>query len=360
MRILIVTSGTGGHFYPALCVTERIMQLHRDSKLFFWSQGSLLKNLNFEEIEKKSIPSYPFVGMSKVAQVFSIIKTIFLSLKLIPEIQKIKPDCLVSFGGHTSVAPCISAYLLGIPILSHEQNYRLGLTNNLISHFAKAIMVSFPEFDARLPKDKVFFTGLPIRDDIGEVSVEVAERELGFKKLERTILCFGGSQGAEAINNVLWSLLGRLDERYLVIHISGEQPLPELKNLRCEYVNFKYFNKMSILYALSDLVISRSGASTVFEIIKTGKEAILIPYPGAMSHQKYNAFFLEKIGIGKVVFQNALSENLLYNMIREAFESDNKNINININELLMLQKLDATKNIVDLVEKIIERKMITS
>jgi UDP-N-acetylglucosamine--N-acetylmuramyl-(pentapeptide) pyrophosphoryl-undecaprenol N-acetylglucosamine transferase len=360
MRVLIVTSGTGGHFYPAFCVAERIRQLHRDSKIFFWSQGPLLENLKFDEIEKKSISSYPFVGMSKIAQIFSVMKTIFLSLKLIPEIKKIKPDCLISFGGHTSVAPSISAYLLGIPILSHEQNFKLGLTNKLISYFAKAIMISFPEFDAKLPKDKVFFTGLPVRSDIGEVSAKVAEKELGLKKLERTILCFGGSQGAEAINNVLWSLLERLDERYLVIHITGEQAVPQLKNLKCKYVNFKYFKKMSLLYALSDIVISRSGASTLFEIIKTGKEAILIPYPGAMSHQKYNAFFLEKIGIGKVVFQNALSENLLYNMIRESFETDNKNINININELIMLQKLDATKNIVDLAEKIIERKMITS
>jgi len=120
------------------------------------------------------------------------------------------------------------------------------------------------------------------------------------------------------------------------------------------------FKEMSLLYALADLIISRSGASTVFEIIKTGKSAILIPYPGAMSHQKYNALYLEKLGLGRVVFQNTLSENLLYNMIKEMFDLNYKNINFNRDELLRLQKIDATKNIIDLVEKIIERKMINS
>ncbi|AEE14300.1 UDP-N-acetylglucosamine--N-acetylmuramyl- (pentapeptide) pyrophosphoryl-undecaprenol N-acetylglucosamine transferase [Thermodesulfobium narugense DSM 14796] len=360
MRILIVTSGTGGHFYPALCVAELFKKLHPESKISFWSQGTLLKNTKLEGIEKKEIPSYPFVGMTKIVQFLSIIKTIFLSLKLIPEMIKFKPDCLISFGGHTSVAPCISAYMLGIPILSHEQNYKLGLTNYLVSRFAKFIMTSFPEADPKLPESKVIFTGLPVRENIGEVKIEEAEKRLGFKKLERTILCFGGSQGSEAINKTVWALLPMLDEKYLVIHITGEQFVPQIRDLKCQYVNFKYFKEMSLLYALSDLVISRSGASTVFEIIKTGKRAILIPYPGAKSHQKYNALYLEKLGLGKVIFQNALSENLLYNMIREIFELNNKSINVNYDELLKLQKIDATKNIVDLVEKIIERKMIIS
>jgi UDP-N-acetylglucosamine--N-acetylmuramyl-(pentapeptide) pyrophosphoryl-undecaprenol N-acetylglucosamine transferase len=250
--------------------------------------------------------------------------------------------------------------MLGITILSHEQNFRAGLTNYLISRFAKFIMTSFPEADPRLPVNKVVFTGLPIRDDIGKVSVEEAERILGFKKSERTILCFGGSQGAQAINETIWSLLPNLDERYLLIHITGEQTVPRLKEIKCRYINFKYYKEMSLLYALADLIISRSGASTVFEIIKTGKSAILIPYPGAMSHQKYNALYLEKLGLGRVVFQNTLSENLLYNMIKEMFDLNYKNINFNRDELLRLQKIDATKNIIDLVEKIIERKMINS
>ncbi|AWB10005.1 UDP-N-acetylglucosamine-N-acetylmuramylpentapept ide N-acetylglucosamine transferase [Thermodesulfobium acidiphilum] len=360
MRILIVTSGTGGHFYPALCIAEKFKKIHPESKLSFWSQGLLFKNTMLEGIEKKEIPSYPFVGMPKIAQFLSIIKTIFLSLKLIPEITRFKPDCLVSFGGHTSVAPCISAYILGIPILSHEQNYKLGLTNYLVSRFAKFIMISFPKADPKLPENKVVFTGLPIREDIGKVEVEEAEKKLGLKKLERTILCFGGSQGSEVINKTIWSLLPKLDEKYLVIHITGNQFVPQIRGLKCQYVNFKYFKEMSLLYALSDLVISRSGASTVFEIIKTGKRAILIPYPGAKSHQKYNAIYLEKLGLGKIVFQNTLSENLLYNIIREIFELNNKNVNVNYNELLKLQKIDATKNIVGLVEKIIERKMIIS
>jgi UDP-N-acetylglucosamine--N-acetylmuramyl-(pentapeptide) pyrophosphoryl-undecaprenol N-acetylglucosamine transferase len=360
MRILIVTSGTGGHFYPALCVAERIKKIHPDSKVFFWSQGPLLRNTEIEGVAKKDIPSYPFVGMSKIVQFFAIIKTFFLSLKFIPEILRLNPDCLIAFGGHTSVAPCMSAYMLGITILSHEQNFRAGLTNYLISRFAKFIMTSFPEADPRLPVNKVVFTGLPIRDDIGKVSVEEAERILGFKKSERTILCFGGSQGAQAINETIWSLLPNLDERYLLIHITGEQTVPRLKEIKCRYINFKYFKEMSLLYALADLIISRSGASTVFEIIKTGKSAILIPYPGAMSHQKYNALYLEKLGLGRVVFQNTLSENLLYNMIKEMFDLNYKNINFNRDELLRLQKIDATKNIIDLVEKIIERKMINS
>ncbi|MCK5490540.1 MAG: UDP-N-acetylglucosamine--N-acetylmuramyl-(pentapeptide) pyrophosphoryl-undecaprenol N-acetylglucosamine transferase, partial [Candidatus Pacebacteria bacterium] len=220
-------------------------------------------------------------------------------------IYKFKPDIVFSKGGFASVPPVIASWVLKIPIITHESDIVPGLANRIIARFASKILISFSAAEKYFDKSKVILTGNPIRSDIEKGSRENA---LEFFKLSPdlpTVLIFGGSQGAQKINEMVLEILPNLIEKCQIIHQCGDKNYKEIKNKISE-LNLKYPERyrvypfikkeMKDAFALADIVISRAGANSLAEIVALQKPNILIPLStSANNHQPENAkFFAEK------------------------------------------------------------------
>lgn len=236
-------------------------------------------------------------------------------------LKEIGPDIVIGMGGYASLNPIIGAILLGIPRALHEQNVIPGLANRFLAPFVDRIFVSFPK-SRYLPKKKVVYTGLPLREEFYNVDYEDRNTD------RTTIIVIGGSQGARRINEIILEMLeNRLVDGINFIHITGHREFNRLRD-RISRITYPFYNVYSYrediwnLYKEADIAISRSGASSVIELATVKLPAILIPYEGAGGHQFYNAKWLEETGGAVVLRQDELSASILAKMILEIVNSE--------------------------------------
>jgi len=219
-------------------------------------------------------------------------------------VHKFKPDVVFSKGGFASVPPIIAAWILRVPIVTHESDIIPGLANQIAARFASKILISFSAAEKYFNKNKVVLTGNPIRFDITQGNCEDALKFFKLSSNLPTILIFGGSQGAQKINEMVLEILSDLTEKCQVIHQCGDKNYEEIKN-KVSKLNLKYperyrihpfiKNEMKDAYALAKIVISRAGANSLAEIVMLEKPNILIPLStSANNHQSKNAEFFAK------------------------------------------------------------------
>lgn len=367
MKIVLI----GGHLSPALSVLEA---LPSDCEVLFIGRKYTFEGDNAESLEYVTITGLkiPFVELNTgrlqrkltrhtISSFFKLPSGIFKSfLTLI----KFKPDVVVGFGGYVSLPVIFCAYLLRIPVVIHEQTLEAGFANKFSGKFATKICISWNSSIKYFPKDKVVLTGNPIR----QFAVRSSQFEIGNKF--PVIYVTGGSSGSHFINVIIKGCLKDLLGKYNVIHQTGDaqefndfEKLAEERSIlpaglaeRYHVEKFIEPNLIGSILEKADLVITRSGMNTITELIHFGKPALLIPLPFSQnSEQLKNAKFLEKLGLGKVLYQTELDSKKLLQAIMSMFRGI-KNYKINNEKLKELPGKNAAANIIEVIKYVYKAK----
>ena len=278
-------------------------------------------------------------------------RTFFLFLKL-------RPKLVIGFGSLSSVPGVLFAAMFRIPILIHEQNAVSGRANQFLARWANRIAISFPETQGKFNPEKIVWAGYPLRPAFWEV-VRKPDREEARQK-PFTVLVLGGSQGAKHLNVAFLKALEtlRAEERknLAVIHNVGGDNLNEIRTtyqslgIAAEVDAFSY--EIAHQYRRADLVISRAGAGTIFELAAMGRAAILIPYPHAYAHQKVNAERLMQKASARVIDDEDLEPSRLRDLILELKNNPDERIRLGMT-IRKFAKDDASQTLVDIGWKLI-------
>ncbi len=332
--ILLTGGGTGGHIFPLAAVADELKKInYADIKVAYLGPKSPLN----EEFLNRDIPVYR-IASSKLRRYFSfanfidIPKFFFSIFQALFWLYFLMPDVVFSKGGPGAFAVVLAARFYFIPIIIHESDSVPGLTNRLSARFAKRIGLSFETAAAYLNPKKVFVSGNPIRAGLAGESVAgpAAKSNLGFNKDENLIFVWGGSQGAMRINNFIFDNLEVLLKRYQIFHQVGENNLEEAKSIaeyggRYQSAGFLDTEKVREVLGAADVVVSRAGAGSIFEIAAFGKPTILIPLEEAAGdHQKLNAYEYAKTGAAIVIEEANLKPNIVSSQIDNILKDKNK------------------------------------
>jgi len=311
MKILLTGGGTGGHLIPLLGVVSELRKISAEKKLgepeflLITPASGFNENVSEAGIQIKTIKAGKlrrYFSWENLRDIFKIPIGVIQSLY---HISRFKPDVVFSKGGFASVPPVIASWILRVPIVTHESDIVPGLANRIIARFVSKILVSFSAAEKYFNKNKVILTGNPIRSDIVQGSRENALKFFKLSPNLPTILIFGGSQGAQKINEMVLEILPDLIEKCQVIHQCGDKNYDEIKN-KIGKLNLKHperyrvypfiKDEMKDVYALAEIVISRAGANSLAEIVALKKLNILVPLStSANNHQPENAeFFIEE------------------------------------------------------------------
>lgn len=317
---LIMAGGTGGHVFPGLAVANYFRSKGVDVHWLGTSRG-----LEAKVIPEASIPlHYVNIGgvrgkgiKTKLLAPLRIFNAIYQSWKII---RQVKPDVVIGMGGFVSGPGGVAAWLTRTPLVIHEQNAKAGLTNKLLSLFARRVLQGFP--GAFQDKQKVMTIGNPVRDDI-EGLPEPKER-MPSERQPLRLLVLGGSLGAKALNEMVPKCLAKMDAsiRPEVFHQTGERHFEDTRNIYNSmglHVNLVPFVKdMAQVYSWADMVICRAGALTVAELCAAGLGAIFVPFPFAVDdHQTANARFMVDHNAALCVQQKDLTQERLVDIVEQ-------------------------------------------
>jgi UDP-N-acetylglucosamine--N-acetylmuramyl-(pentapeptide) pyrophosphoryl-undecaprenol N-acetylglucosamine transferase len=330
MRVVIASGGTGGHIYPGIALAQALKELAVEI-LFVGKSGGLESRI----VKEEGFPFYGIPAEGVVGQKFSQIVTAFLKLlyassRVFLLFLRYRPRVAVGTGGYVCGPVVGVAILLGIPTLIQEQNLVPGVTNRILGKLVKKIAISFPESADYFPRRKVLVTGNPIRKGIITASKSKALEVMGLQEGRFTILAMGGSQGAYQVNQAMVEALTFMrNENYQIIFLTGERDYRRVTEevVRINPPNMKiiirpYLADIASALAVSDLVIARSGATSIAEITARAIPAILVPFPFATHrHQSYNARWLERKGAAIVIPDALLSGGLLASVVRDLFSN---------------------------------------
>jgi len=332
-NILITGGGTGGHLYPAIAVIEYIQKNHPLTNITFIGsgKGSGKKLIPDMSIEFYIVKARGIAGgrgpLKKIINyVLFIIYLIPGFIKSIIILRKKKIDIVLGMGGYICAPVMLAAAIRKIPFTLHEQNYIPGRLNKLFSGRAKYFFTSFKDTKRFLGKGNknIIFSGNPVRASIkdpGNISPD--HKRWGLAEKRFTIIAFGGSLGAKKINDAIIGLyeIYKNDDKIQFLLITGNRFYDSIKDSLEERLSsddkiifsvFPYINEIGQIYRITDLVIARAGASTVFETIAAAIPTILVPYPFAIdNHQFYNARYLAEQGKSIIIEDDILSAGLL-------------------------------------------------
>lgn len=336
MKIMIAAGGSGGHIFPAIALGRALKSKGKASDVMYVGSDKALDKRIFE----KEGVRFSLLSPNKLPYGLSIkLVPFFFDLfvdtcKAISLISKNKPDAVVGFGGYISFPVVLAARLCRVPSVVHEQNVVPGRANRALFRLADRIALSFDQTKAYLGKDahKSFFTGNPIRTEMFRDDRAWGIRKFGFDANKFTVLVIGGSQGSHALNrtfiDALFSLDGHVRRSLQVIHITGvkdyEWAMSAYDEAGVDYKVHSFVDRIEEAYSASDLAVTRSGASAIFELAFLGKPMILVPYPFAMSHQKENALAFSKNGAAISIDETDLSADKFRQVISEFFNDRQK------------------------------------
>ena len=369
MRVVFAGGGTGGHINPALSIAGYAAENDENFEaLFIGTKRGLETKLVPQagyDIEYIDIEGFNRKNMLKN---ISVVRKLITSQKKCDSImKKFKPDCVVCTGGYVSGPVCMAAAKNKIPSLIHEQNVYPGLTVSASEKYVDYVAVSFEETVNHMKqKDKCVVTGNPVRGEIVEAKKETARLKLGITDLKPFVLIFGGSLGADRINETVIDMLPRIaaENKFRIMFGTGDrnyEKIMEVIKERNIALNdsiqiVPYINNMAEVMAASDVAVCRSGAITVSELAVLQKPSILIPSPNVVrNHQEQNAREIEEKGGAKVICESELTSELLYDTIIDITASKEKLTQMS-NNLNKLKKVDASAQIYGLMKKMSSRK----
>jgi len=342
MKILLTGGGSGGHFYPIIAVAQSINDEVRknhlvEPKLFYIAPEPYNKGLLFDnKITFKRNPAGKFRRYFSLMNLFDIFKTGIGVIKAVWTVFLIYPDVVFGKGGYGSFPALLAAKILRIPVIIHESDSTPGKTNIWAGKFARRVAVSYQEAASYFPKEKVAYTGNPIRKEVKNIKTEGAKEFLKLEEGIPTILILGGSLGSQKINDIVVEALPKFVEQFQIIHQTGKKNYSEIvgrsnailfrNENRNRYHPFDYLNNIALKMATSeaDLIISRAG-STIFEIAYWGKPSIIIPISDSNgNHQAKNSFAYSRSGAAVVIDEKNLSDSMLYSQSVEILNNEEK------------------------------------
>ena len=370
LRVIISGGGTGGHIFPALSIANKLREVNPETEiLFVGAEGRM-------EMEKVPAAGYRIIGLpiaglqrsltlSNLALPFKVLKSLRMAKRTIKEF---KPDIAIGVGGYASAPLLWAAGRLGIPTLIQEQNGYAGLTNKILGKKAKAICVAYEGMERFFPADRIILSGNPIRKDIVPATEQMKEEGNAFYGLNpqaKHIFVVGGSLGSRTLNEAMKKWIsegcpGGSDIEVIwqcgkYYKASIDQFMEEMKTAgkdvsRIHHSDF--IQRMDLAYAVADVVISRSGASSVSELCAAHKATIFVPSPNVTEdHQTHNAMALVNKDAAMIVKDVDADEKLMKTAC-ELLEDTEKvaRLEENIGKLALR---DAAMTIVDEIYKIV-------
>ena len=334
LRVIISGGGTGGHIFPAVSIAKKLKEVNPDTEiLFVGAEGKM--EMEKVPAEGFRIVGLPIVGLQRQLNLRNIINDIQVPFRFLGSIRRarkiikeFKPEIAVGVGGYASAPLLMAATRMKLPALIQEQNGFAGLTNKILAGKVQSICVAYEGMERFFPADKIVMSGNPIRPSMHPYSeAERAEgiRFYGFSPEKRHILIVGGSLGSGTLNNamkawieagcpggedveVLWQC-----GRYYKEGIDRFMEDMKIKSVNIDNIWYSDFiSRMDLAYAVADVVVSRSGASTVSELCAAHKAAIFVPSPNvAEDHQTHNAMALVNKGAAVMVKDADASEKLM-------------------------------------------------
>jgi len=320
MRAILAGGGTGGHVIPALAIAQQLQEDYASQVLFVGTARG---------IENRLVPAAGFplrlvqVGGLKNVSLTTRLKTFFDLPRAVWDSQRIlsdfQPDFVIGVGGYASGPAMLAAVLRGTPTLVFEPNFVPGLANRLVAPMVSGAAVHFAETGRYFRRCQV--TGVPVR----EAFFRIADKDP--QNTMPTVLVFGGSQGAHAINRVVMDSVAELRARVPGIHIVHQTGEADYNDAQAAYANlggsveaYRFIDDMPGRFAQADLLICRSGASTVAEVTAAGRPAVFVPFPRAADdHQKRNAEALARVRAAVMLEESKLDRESLVHVISSLF-----------------------------------------
>jgi len=348
IRIVLTGGGSGGHIYPLISIWEELIaqskQANLDIEFIYMGPEDKWSNM----IKEKGV-SVSYILGGKMRRYFSFLnfldffKILFSILQTLIKMLFIMPDIVFSKGGPGAFPVVFAAWFYRIPVFIHESDAIPGLTNLLSARFSKRIALGFEDASKYFPAKKTAVVGNPIRKEIlsQKIDKDEAKKILNFNPDFPLILVLGGSQGAQKINEIILESLQKLLPITQILHQTGEANFLEVQKLshaailelpveiekksRYECVPFLDSQRLGIALSAADLVVSRAGAGSIFEISAFEKPSIIIPITeSANDHQRANAYSYAKSGAAIVIEEENLLPGIFTSQIKSILQDENK------------------------------------
>ena len=358
LRAIFAGGGTGGHLFPAIAIADEVRKQQSDANILFVGTK--------DKLEARVVPQkgYEFrsIWISGFRRSFTLnnflfpCKVMVSIMQALSILKKFQPQVVIGTGGYVSGPVLYAATLLKIPTLIQEQNSYPGITTRMLASRVNEVHLTFAASKKFLRRnDNVFVSGNPTRNDLETAPRSEALSYFGFNAGEqrKTVLIFGGSLGAHSMNIAVMNSLDQLINNNLrVIWQTGKEDIAqaELSEKKYSAGNIwagAFIERMDYAYAASDLVICRAGATTIAELVRLGKPAILVPYPhAAANHQVENARSLVDAGAAELINDDEVSEKLLQTTLTLLEEKRLQQMSI---QSKTLGKPEAAKSVADRV-----------
>ena len=330
LKIMIAAGGTGGHVFPGVAIAESISENDKNASVIF------VGTENGPESELVPKAGWPFRAMGSTSthgggfknQLRTLAKLPGAFYRAVKVIRSEKPNMIIGTGGFATAPLIVAASFMGIPSAVVEPNAIAGRSNRLLSHFAKRVYIGFENAAKYFPRKKVYVSGIPIRKEIykGEIKKYDGSGVM-------TVMCYGGSQGARRLNELMMDAIPHLNAcagRIKFIHQVGKATPVEVVAHTYKLGNFEsevfvFSDQMASLYQEADIVIARAGAGTVAEISAVKLPSILIPLPNSIDdHQRANARETVKSGGALMMEEKELSGQKLASVLMNFMEHPQK------------------------------------
>jgi len=325
--IVLTGGGTAGHVTPNIALLPALRDAGYDIHYIGTQEGIERDLIESETLPYHAIPAGKlrrYIDWQNLTDIFRI-KLGFL--KAFFTLGRIKPDVVFSKGGFVTPPVVWAAWLRLIPVIIHESDITPGLANKLALPFANHICYAFAETGKYLPSDKAVHTGIPVRTELRNGDAQKGRDLCAFKSDKPTILIIGGSLGAQAINTAIRTALPELLKVFQICHLCGQGNLDTNLKQTEGYAQFEYVSDdLPHLFAASDFVISRAGATTLFELLTLHKPALLIPLSARASRgdQILNAQSFQKSGYSLVLSEDDLTPETLLQSINKLQTQENE------------------------------------
>ena len=368
MKFLFTCGGTAGHINPALGVAGRLKKLIPDCEILFIGAKGMMETVLVPR-EGYPIETVEINNLSRSISLAGLKHNLHTARGLVQSIRDAKrilrafgPDVVIGTGGYVCYPVLRAAHDLGLPTLVHESNAVPGLTTKLLAHTVDCVMVGFENAgDAYPAGTKVVFTGTPVREGFEDVGREEARRRLGIPAERALLLSVWGSLGSDHMNEIMadFAPLAAARQDFLLIHSAGKRGYPKLMeavaqkdggDLKARGVDLReYIYDMPLVMAAADLIMCRSGASTLGELAAMGKPALLVPSPNVTNHhQEKIAQRLADAGAAEMLLEGQFDANSLYEKALSLLSDPQKLATMGEN-MARCGVPDATKRITELV-----------
>lgn len=338
MRVIIAAAGTGGHINPGIAIANKIKEENKKAEiLFIGTERGLEQDLVPRAgYDLKTIDAYGLSKKISIDNLKKMVKTIKGLSQAKRIVKEFRPDIVIGTGGYICGAVILAANKMKIPTMLHESNAFPGKAVKMLAKKTDIIMVSFEDAISRIPNaKKIVLTGTPTKNININLSVNEKVKQIekyNLNPAKPTVLAFGGSQGAKRINDTIVELATKkLNKRYQILLACGAKQYDIVKeNLKSKELDIENLNGIKVvpyIYEMPeimnsvDILVCRSGATTITEIAKLGKPAIFVPLPNVShNHQQYNAEVLEKVGAAKIINNDILNAEKLNELIEKMLD----------------------------------------